>query len=167
MERFERAAHHELENIKRFISERAEDFQETTGLEIYERRIDLIAYLHLKTTSDINAALEEFQEMYNQIKREESSLPDKLDINIAFDDSAIDELIEQAIETGEAVSSLAFEIAKKLEYGLKLVMDRTGMEDFIINGEAVTDMENYINGLVKKSYREGYDTYWLEDQKKH
>jgi endopeptidase Clp ATP-binding regulatory subunit ClpX len=166
LERFEKSAHNELENIKQFILSRADDFQQTSGLEMYEARVDLIAQLYLKTATDINTALDDFRGMYNQIKVEEASLYDKLELSISFDDSAIDELIKQAIETDQEVGRLAIEIAKKLEYGLKLVMDRSGMDNFEINGEAVTNMENYINDLVKKSYHEEYDTYWLGDQEK-
>ena len=45
------------------------------------------------------------------------------------------------------------QLAKKLEYGLKLVKDRAGMDSFSITGEAVNDMEKYINNLVKTYYR--------------
>jgi hypothetical protein len=95
--------------------------------------------------------------MYNEVKQEELSLDEKLDIDVSFDDSAIDELIRQAVETGQEPGPLTFYIAKKLEYGLKLIRDRSGIEKFIIDGAAVTDMESYINNLVKKYYKQGSD----------
>ena len=104
--------------------------------------------------------------MYRQIKLEESSLYDKLEINISFDDSAIDELIGQSIETGGDAGHLTFQLAKKLEYGLKLVKDKSGTQNFIINREAVTDMEKYINGLVTKFYRDEYEPYKIEKHEK-
>jgi len=99
--RFERATKKELENIKEYISRRADDFQKKSGLEIYERRMDLIAGLYLKTTSNINTAFDDFIEMYNEVKLEEASLLEKLDVNISFDESAVDEIIDQAIKTGQ------------------------------------------------------------------
>lgn len=156
-ERFERGARQELESIKAFITSRVRDFSQTSRLELYEKRIGLVAELYLKTICDINTAFDDFAQMYRQIKVEEETLFDQLETNITFDDSAVDEIIRQAIETGEEPRSLALGLAKKLEYGLKLVRDRAGVEDFIINGEAVTDMEKYINGLVKKHYQQEYD----------
>jgi ATP-dependent protease Clp ATPase subunit len=156
-ERFERGARQELESIKAFITSRVRDFSQTSRLELYEKRIGLVAELYLKTICDINTAFEDFAQMYRQIKVEEETLFDQLETNITFDDSAVDEIIRQSIETGEEPRSLALGLAKKLEYGLKLVRDRAGVEDFIINGEAVTDMEKYINGLVKKHYQQEYD----------
>ncbi len=164
IERFEKAAVKELEEIKAFIVERAADFGQLSDLEIYERRIELIAEIYLKTTSDINTAFEDFREMYNEIKQEESTLLEKLDINISFDDSAVDELMRQAMETGQEPGPLTFYLAKKLEYGLKLVRDRSGVDNFVINGEAVTDMENYINKLVKKFYRQEYESSFSHNQ---
>ena len=154
----------ELEEIKAFIVERAGDFDQLSDLEIYEKRIELIAELYLKTTSDINTAFEDFMEMYNEIKQEESTLLQKLDINISFDDSAVDELMRQAMETGQEPGPLTFYLAKKLEYGLKLVRDRSGIDNFVINGKAVTDMENYINNLVKKFYRQEYESSFSHNQ---
>jgi len=159
LERFERGAQQELENIKAFIASRASDFGQTSGLELYENRVTLIAKLYLSTICDINTALEDFVQMVKQIKMEEDSLFDQLETNLTFDDSAVDEIIRQAIETGEEPRSLALKLVKKLEYGLKLVRDRAGIEDFVISAEAVTDMEKYINGLVKKYYQQEYDLH--------
>jgi len=155
-ERFERAKERELENIKAYISKKAVDFSIESGLEINERRLGLIAELYLKNISDINTALDDFVEMYNQIKLEEASLVEKLEVEVSFDESAIDEIIKQAIRTDQEAGPLALQLAKRLEYGLKLVKDRSGIERFVINDEAVIDMENFINNLVKKFYHQDY-----------
>jgi len=156
LERFERGAKREFERLKEYISTKSGDFNQVSGLVIYERRIELIAEIYFKTTIDINTAFEDFREMYSQIKLQEASLLDKLDINISFEDSAVDEIIAKAITTGQEAGTLTLQLANKLEYGLKLVRDRSGMENFIINGEAVTDMEKYINNLVQNFYRQEY-----------
>ena len=161
-ERFERARKRELENIREYISGRADDFLNTSGLEINERRMDFIAELYLRTVSDINTAFDDFKEMYNQVKVEEASLVEKLEVSISFDESAVDEIIDQAIKTGQEAGALAFQLAKRLEYGLNLVKDRSGIESFTINAEAVTDMEDFVNNLIKKYYRQEYQTNTLD-----
>jgi ATP-dependent protease Clp ATPase subunit len=155
-EKFERAKEMEIEEIKAYISKTAVDFSKKSGLEIYERRMNLIAELYLKNISDINTAFDDFVEMYNQVKLEEASLVEKLEVEVSFDESAIDEVINQAIRTDQGAGILALHLAKRLEYGLKLVKDKSGIERFVINDEAVTDMENFVNNLVKKFYREEY-----------
>jgi hypothetical protein len=163
--RFDAQAKKEIENIKFFLAGRAKDLFQMSNLELYERRFELIADIYLRTTSDINTALEEFVQMYQQIKREESELFGKLEIHLTFDDGAIDELIMEAIETTQDAGTLAFLLAKKLEYGLKLVRDRSGEDHFVITRGAVMNMEQYINGLVKTLYRQDFENDYSEPLK--
>jgi len=154
--RFEAAKEKEFEAIKAYISTRAEEFEKKSGLGLSDRRMGLIASLYLKNVTDVNAAFDYFKEMVDEIRLEEASMLEKFDIHLTFDDSAIDAIVDQAIKTGEDAGSLAFELAKKLEYGLKLVKERAGVDTFTINEEAVLDMEKYVNELIKKYYRQEY-----------
>lgn len=152
--RFEQAKARELENLKAYVSKRAGDFQKNSGLEIYEKRMELISQLYLKNISDMSTIFDDFKDMFQQVKIEEASLPEKLEVSVSFEDSAIDEIIQQAIERDQDAGAVAFQLAKKLEYGLKLVRNRSGNEHFSINGDAVTDMERFINDLIKRYYSE-------------
>lgn len=156
LDRFDRATYDEIQNIKTFINDRLDHFSQISNLNLYDLRIDLIARLYLKTTSDINVAFEDFADMYKQIKSEEATLTERLEVDINFDDSAIDELVGKSLESGLEAGSLAFQLAKKIEYGLKLVRDRSGISNFNIDGEAVSDVDSYINNLVKDSYKSEY-----------
>ncbi len=163
-ERFERAAEKELEGIRTFIRERAGDYQRKTGLEISERRVGLIADLYLGRATDVNTAVEDLQDLTDQIRAEEASLQDKMDICITFDDSAIDELVAESVKTGHPTGTLAYHLAKKLEYGLKLVKDRAGTDAFVLNAEAVRNMEKFIDDMVKGYYREEVDKLRFEER---
>jgi len=154
IERFEKARRNELLDINKYLSERTEAFSEKSEVRFNEKRMDLVAQLYLTNISDIDTAIEDFTDMYNQVKLEEVSLVDKLDVNVTFDESAVDEIIGEAIKTEQQPGPLMFQLAKRLEFGLRLVKDHSGIEDFIINAEAVIDMESYINELMKGSYRE-------------
>lgn len=164
VERFQKSAGEELENIKKFITARADDYREKSKIDIYDKRIELIAELHLQSTMDVNTTFDDFVEMYSQIKMAEASLLDKLEVSVAFDDSAVDELIRQAMETGQEAGALTLQLAQKLEYGLKLLRDRSGIDSFNINSEAVTNMEKYINDMVKKFYRQEYTDKYSDNQ---
>jgi endopeptidase Clp ATP-binding regulatory subunit ClpX len=153
---FEEMRKRELEDIIGFITSREDDFRQLSGLEMYRKRREIIAELYYKTTSDINTAFEDFIRMHQEIKQEEALLSEKLDVRIRFDESAIDSIIRQAIETDREPGPFTFYLAKKLEYGLKLVRDRAGIDEFIISSDAITNMEEYINSLLKKYYREHF-----------
>jgi ATP-dependent protease Clp ATPase subunit len=161
--RFEKARDDERDYIRSFVNERIAQIEQNAGLSINDTRIDLITSLYLQNVSDINTAVEDFMDMYKQVKIEEASLPDKIELDIAFDDSAVDELIKLSMEEKTDAGSLVFQVAKKLEYGLKLVQDRTGLKTFVINDEAVRDMEGYVNQLVKEFYRQEYEPYQIHE----
>ncbi|MGD8388644.1 MAG: AAA family ATPase [Desulfobacteraceae bacterium] len=162
-ERFAQAARVEAETIHTFVSERAAEYSEKTGLDITAGRVELIADYYLKRSTDVNTAVEAFQEMVAQVKAEEASLQDKIDIRITFDDTAVDELIKESINSGHEAGPLAFHLAKKLEYGLKLVRDRAGTDEFVLNAEAVRNMEKYIDDMVKTYYRREVDAPYTKE----
>jgi hypothetical protein len=152
-ERYEKSGQKELERIKAYLAERAESLSQRYGLDIYSDRTDLIAELYLINVTEIDTAIEDFSAMYDQVKLEEASLMEKLEVTLAFDESAVDEIIGQAIRTGQQPGPLTFQLAKRLEYGLRLVKDRSGIDKFTINADAVKDMEGFINELIKNTYR--------------
>ena len=154
LKRFLEAEEKEIDNVKTFIQSRAKDFRQRSGLEITDTRAGLISKIYFKKVSDLNTAIDEFSSIYDQIKAEESSLFNEVDIRVTFDEDAINELIRRAVDTDQEAGILAYQLARKLEYGLKLVKDKSGTEYFVITKEAVTDMEQYINDLVKRYYGE-------------
>ena len=153
IDRFEKARILEMEEIKQYIRERTEYFSQKSGLDLYDRRLELIAALYLRHVTDVDMAIENLSAMYEQVQAETDALRENLDVKMLFDDSAVDEIIHQAIESGQNVRNLTFQLAKRLEYGLRLVKDRVGKEDFIISSEALTHMESFINDLMKKAYQ--------------
>ena len=161
-ERFEEAARREIEGIRDYLTRRGPDLQRKSGLEISERRKDLIARIYLAEVADINTAFEDFLSMYQQIKAQEAAFPESLEVSLSFDEPAVDEIIALAVRTGQPAGTLALQLAKRLEYGLKLVKGRTGMDQFSVSAEAVTDTENYINEFIKKFYRQQYSAHGPE-----
>ncbi len=150
--RFERAAANEKERVKRIIAERAREFEAQSALRLYEDRIDLIAEYTLRSISDIDSALIDFQGMCNQIKTQNEGLFSQLGIDVRLADTAIDEIVRIAIVQDRDIGEICLNLANGLEYGLKLVRDRVGLEAFTITREAVLDPENYIDSLIKRYY---------------
>ncbi|HIJ37117.1 MAG TPA: AAA domain-containing protein [Deltaproteobacteria bacterium] len=162
--RFEKQKEKERADIKGYITDRNPDFAVKSGFDLYEKRMDLIAELYIANVCDIDTALEDFKSMIQQVRTEEASLKEKLDIKISFEDGFIDEIISVAIKTDQEPGPLTFQLAQKLEYGLRLVKDRSNVDSFALNQEAVTDTENFINNLIKNTYREE-PVHGREDEK--
>jgi endopeptidase Clp ATP-binding regulatory subunit ClpX len=152
--RFEEEAADEMNRLISYMESRIEDFRHPPGVALSRRKMELVAELYLKMCSDLNRAFEAFVAMYEQVKEQESAMRKEMDLQVTFDESAVEEIIQQAIHTGEQAGNLALQVVKRLEYGLKLVKDRAGIQDFVINDEAVKDMEFYINKLIRQYYRQ-------------
>ncbi len=153
-DRFDAAVEAELRELKTYIANTADDFKNISGLELNENRAELIANIYLENLSDINTAHTVFKQMYDKVKAQETSFLKTFDMDLSFDEDAVDKIIEEAVKTGRDAGDLAFEIVKRLEYGLNLVKDRSGIDGFVIDVAAVTDMDGYINNLIKKYYRQ-------------
>jgi len=153
-ERFRRAKEREFEEVMRHVEERVPYFTSKSQLHLGRERIELVSQIYNENLCDINSAFRTFREMVEEIKEQELEILERLELKVFFEDEAVDELIRQAMEKGEDPGELAFQLVKKMEYGLKLVKDKGGIEVFNISKKAVLDMEGHINELIKKSYRE-------------
>lgn len=71
-------------------------------------------------------------------------------MNVSFDENAVDEIIGRVINTGQKLGPLTFQLAKRLEYGLRLVKDLSWIESLTINDEGITDTGRFINDLIKR-----------------
>ncbi len=155
-ERFERARQKEIEKVKSFILDRGNDFHRNTGLGLSDTRAEILAQMYCMSTSDVSAIYERFLEMYRVVKFEETSLAKRIGINAVFDDSAVDAIISQAVLMDQKIGLLATQTANRLEYGLNLVKDRSGLRDIVITDQAVHNMEAYIDGLIKSHDNKKY-----------
>lgn len=154
VKKFEMARKHRVDQIRNYIKERINEFGKKKSIEIYDQRIEVIISIYFKNLVDINTAFEMFYQLYDKIKEEETNLPERIDVGISFDESAIDEIIKRSLITEENPDDIVFQVVKSLEYGLKLIRERSGIENFILNKDAIIDMDNYVNRLIKKYYRE-------------
>jgi ATP-dependent Clp protease ATP-binding subunit ClpX len=150
----------EMNRLISYMESRIEDFMHPSIKEFSRRKRELVAELYLKICTDLNRAFEEFVMMYEEVKGQESAMRNEMDLQVTFDESAVEEIIHQAVLTGQAAGPLALQVVKRLEYGLKLVKDRAGVQDFVINDEAVKDMEFFINKLIKQYYRQEEEPFF-------
>jgi endopeptidase Clp ATP-binding regulatory subunit ClpX len=152
--RFQEASVKELESIKQYVLQRSAEFEKKSGLKLYEGRVDIIAWVCMETITDVNTACDDFRQMYKDVKDKEESLLAEVDLAIAFEDEAIDAIIRQAVRSRQDVSLIVDQIARRLEYGLKLVKDRSLLDKFVLTTAAIEDPEAFLNDLIKRFYRQ-------------
>ena len=72
------------------------------------------------------------------------------DINIIFEDDAVDYIMEQLIVYSIKLEDFCEELTQNFEHGLKLIREKTGRNRFFITKNALDDPDHYIRTLLKK-----------------
>ncbi|HEX3800174.1 MAG TPA: AAA family ATPase [Verrucomicrobiae bacterium] len=75
-------------------------------------------------------------------------------LKIKFTEAAADLLVSQALERGKAVRDLCGERFKDYQFGLKLISQNTGRDEFEISVEAVEAPDKILSDWVVASYRQ-------------
>ncbi len=74
-------------------------------------------------------------------------------LNLRFTDAAADALIAQALEQGVGVRELCAGKFKDYQFGLRLIAQNTGQQEFILDREAVEAPDKVLSDWVVASYR--------------
>jgi len=151
--RYEKIVAEEADALKDAIKKREEEFLWRYSLALTESRINLIIDLYMKNELDVATAFEEIFYMYNQVKSNGNIFQKRLGIKLKFNDGAIDAIMTKALVEGQKAHDICEKCLKDLEFGLKLVWDKTGKDNFVITKEAIEDPDSYINKLIRKSYQ--------------
>jgi hypothetical protein len=104
----------------------------------------------------LDGIFEEVVSMIGEVKAYESNFLDKKKIPIRFAEDAVDEILHRAVTKGERVADICQQVSADYDYALKLIMDKTGEQEFIITREAIEDPESFINELIRRSYGSGH-----------
>jgi hypothetical protein len=154
--RYEKVFEAEKTATKEAILDREARYRENYGPAFTEERIDLVVRWHLLSGMDLDGIFEEIVSMIGEVKAYESNFLDKKKIPIRFAEDAVDEILHRAVTKGESVTDICQQVSADYDYALKLIMDKTGEQEFIITREAIEDPETFINELIRRSYGSGH-----------
>lgn len=152
-ELYERVALEEKNAVKGLIRKRQKDFLTRYGVIFGDNRIDLIASNVIHNALDIQSVYEETVGIVNQVHEYERQFSERHNIQIEFDEGAIDRIIELVLDESAEVSAICDQFSQHYEHGLKLIRDKTGMKEFVLTREAVDEPEDFLNRLIQETYR--------------
>jgi ATP-dependent Clp protease ATP-binding subunit ClpX len=152
-ERFLKASQREREILKESIWRREQELLQRYHLPLTPARVDLIAEQYRRLDCDLKTAFAEVGRGYEQVQTFGECFFTEHLIHLEFDDEAIDEILRQALEIGSSAANICQEMAQDLEYALKLVRDRTSQDQFILTQEAISDLEGYLNRVIRDYYQ--------------
>jgi endopeptidase Clp ATP-binding regulatory subunit ClpX len=151
--RFREAARLEREILKEFIWRRERELRERYRLPLTDTRVDLMADHYHQWDCDLKTCFDEMGRLHEQVLNFEDRFFAEHDIQLHFDDDAVDEILRQALEGETSAYAVCEQLAGDLEYALKLVRDRTSRDHFILNREALGDLDTYLNRVIQEHYQ--------------
>jgi ATP-dependent protease Clp ATPase subunit len=136
----------------RAILDKEDYYRENYRPAFTEDRIDLIATHHLLSGVELEGLFGEIVSMISEIRDYESSFADKKQVQVRFADDAVDEVLQRALSQRKSATRICHQASADYDYALKLIMDKTGQQEFVITREAIENPEAFINELIRSSY---------------
>jgi hypothetical protein len=152
VEDYERVLERDKKETKQLILDKEDHYQEKFGRAFSEKRIDLVASWHLLSGMELDGLFQEMVSMIEEIKSFEIGFANKKQVPIRFAEEAVDEILDRAVYQGVSATTICHRVSADYDYALKLIMDKTGQEEFLITKEAIKDPEGYINEQIRRSY---------------
>jgi len=139
---------------KKYISKYIQDNRKTLslshGFTLSQNRCDMAALYFCKNVMEIEDAVKKIKTFHDLIKEIEIELLKSYNLNIIFEEDAIDFLIEQFINHNATPQEIVSKIYDNYYNGFNLIRERTGKNRFFLSKNALIDNETYLNDLIRK-----------------
>ncbi len=151
-ERFEAAGRAERMELLKMIAKREPLYAELLDSPLTPARMDLIADDYYRAGMTLGAAFDNVIERLYAVREFEIAFFERYGIKIKFGEAAEVAILAGAAAEGCGVKLFCQRLSQVLEPGLRLVLDRTGQDEFFLPEEAVLDTEAYLHGLFQEHY---------------
>jgi ATP-dependent Clp protease ATP-binding subunit ClpX len=148
---FARISNEEKASVIRYINNAKSHLSDRFGLPLTNTRVELIADCYTSQINDIHSVFDQFRHYYEQIKTIEMQFLKKHGINIVFEEDAIDYIILMWQKFNTDLDAIYKQLSLSLEYGLKLVREKTGRNRFFLTRLALEAPEEFISHLLKEA----------------
>ncbi|MFH2057834.1 MAG: AAA family ATPase [Pseudomonadota bacterium] len=139
--------------ISDYIKENWKVFSIRHGLTLSEIRCNMVAQYFCKHVMEIEDAVKKIKKLHDSVKEIELEVSKSYNLNIVFEDDAIDFLIEQFINHNATSEEILSKIYTAYYDGFNLVREKTGNNRFFLSKTALVDHETYLNDLIRKEIR--------------
>lgn len=146
---FERIEKEEKGAVNSYLAENKTDLSERCGLPLSESRLDLIALYYACHEVDVMTAIEKIKIIFAQIRQLEVYFAKSNSIQITFDDRACDVIAAMITESTKTFGEFYKALKEDLEYGLRIIQEETGTQEFILTPESLLSPEEYLDGMMK------------------
>ncbi len=135
--------------IQEYITSNKKMFAEKYSLALAPSRIHIVARFYCQHVMELGDAVETIKRYSDDIKKLELYFFKDHDINIVLEEEAVDFIMEGLIDADLQLEDFYRKLSTDLEYGLKLVREKTGKNRFFITREALLNPEHFVAKLLK------------------
>ncbi|UCG11304.1 MAG: AAA family ATPase [Deltaproteobacteria bacterium] len=156
LERYQNALAQDKTAAMQAVMDKKVHYSQKYGAAFTEARIDLVVSWHLFSGSEVEGLFDRVLAMIGEVRSFESDFADKHGIRIKFAEDATDEILQKAVNDKKTVLTICSQVSEDYDYALRLVMDKTGQQEFVITREAIKDPNGFIDDMIKRSYGTGH-----------
>ncbi|MBU0462267.1 MAG: AAA family ATPase [Proteobacteria bacterium] len=136
--------------ISKYIQDNKKTFSISHGLTLSQTRCDMAALYFCNNVMEIEDVLKKIKKYHDSIKEIEVEVSKSYNLNIIFEEDAIDFLIEQFISHNATIQEILSKIYDNYYDGFNLIREKTGKNRFFLSKNALIDNETYLNDLIRK-----------------
>ena len=137
-------------HITDYIKENWKVFTIRHGLTLSEIRCNMVAQYYTGHIMEIEDAIKQIKKFHDSIKEIEVEVSKSYNLNIVFDEDAIDFLIQQFIDHSATSEEILSKLYEDFYDGFNLIREKTGKNRFFLSKDALMDHETYLNDLIRK-----------------
>jgi len=136
--------------ISKYIKDNKKTFSISHGLTLSQTQCDMAALYFCNNVIEIEDVLKKIKKYHDSIKKIEFEVLKSYNLNIIFEEDAIDFLIEQFISHNATIQEILSKIYDNYYDGFNLIREKTGKNRFFLSKNALIDNETYLNDLIRK-----------------
>jgi len=150
--RFEQALEAEKSHLRQVITAKGKELAAQYNLHLTPQRIEVIVNEYEKFGYDLDFAFQEMARYIHQIRIFVQDFQRETGLTCQLSEEAQDKLLTQAIVEGRDIMVLCQNIIQNLEFGLKVIREKTGQSSFEITLDALDNPEGYVRRLIREFY---------------
>jgi hypothetical protein len=152
-ERFSQAYLKEREVLREAIRRREQELLKRYHLSLTDLRVEMLIDQYQRWDCDLKTAFEEIGRLYQQVRHFEERFLEEHQIHLSLDEDAVDEIFSQSFRENTSAFNVCQSYGKDLEHALKLVRERTSQDTFLLTREALINLEDYLNQVIRDYYK--------------
>ncbi len=143
----------ERQEVLEDMAKRINDFEKAGGKELPSWALDVMVDATLRSGISPETIYKRVTKIESEIRDFETEFENLYRLKIKFQDDAVEELVRSMVEGSDEALIVCRKIFQNYHHGLKLIMERTGWNEFQIPKEAIVNPERYLNEMIQRTYR--------------